>query len=121
MRQVEALYIHNFEEGMRDAQMAHLTRVLKKGHIWALNIGENFKLSAQAWNAFANELPCVATTRPLLSPARRLLMMENALLDQEYARDAHVRQRAAFRRHYRQAEAADASEHSREQVTRALC
>ena len=67
MRQVEALYIHNFEEGMRDAQMAHLTRVLKKGHIWALNIGENFKLSAQAWNVFANELPCVATTRPLLS------------------------------------------------------
>ena len=47
--QVEALYIHNFEEGMRDAQLAHLTRVLKKGSVWALNIGENFKLSAQAW------------------------------------------------------------------------
>lgn len=54
---VEALYIHNFEEGMRDAQLEHLTRVLKKGYIWALNIGENFKLSATAWNAFAEELP----------------------------------------------------------------
>lgn len=60
--QVEALYIHNFEEGMRDAQLAHLTRVLKKGHIWALNIGENFKLSAQAWNTFAEELPCGCKT-----------------------------------------------------------
>lgn len=54
---VEALYIHNFEEGMRDAQLEHLTRVLKKGYIWALNIGENFKLSAKAWCAFAEELP----------------------------------------------------------------
>ena len=56
-RQVEALYIHNFEEGMRDAQLQHLAKVLKKGHIWALNVGENFKLSAQAWAAFAEALP----------------------------------------------------------------
>ena len=47
---------------MRDAQLVHLIRVLKKGFIWALNIGENFKLSAQAWNTFAEELPSVATS-----------------------------------------------------------
>jgi|EP01049_Picozoa_sp_SAG25_P005126 hypothetical protein len=57
MLQVEALYIHNFEDGMRDAQLEHLTRVLRKGHIWALNVGENFKLSAQAWRSFADTLP----------------------------------------------------------------
>ena len=54
---VEALYIHNFEEGMHDAQLEHLMRVLKKGFIWALNIGENFKLTRKAWTAFAEELP----------------------------------------------------------------
>lgn len=54
--QVEALYIHNFEEGMRDEQLAHLSRVLEKGHIWALNVGENFKLSPKAWSAFAESL-----------------------------------------------------------------
>lgn len=53
---VEALYIHNFEEGMQDAQLAHLSRVLQKGYIWALNVGENFKLSPQAWSAFADSL-----------------------------------------------------------------
>jgi hypothetical protein len=55
--QVEALYIHNFEEGMHDAQLEHLSRVLKQGRIWALNVGENFKLSAEAWIKFANEIP----------------------------------------------------------------
>ena len=54
--QLEALYIHNFEEGMRDAQMAHLTRVLKKGHIWALNVGENFRITRRAWEIFAERL-----------------------------------------------------------------
>ena len=68
--QVEALYIHNFEEGMRDAQLAHLTRVLKKGSVWALNIGENFKLSAQAWNAFAEELPSVPGPPSTADPIR---------------------------------------------------
>ena len=32
---------------LQDAQLDHLGRVLKKGRIWALNVGENFKLSSQ--------------------------------------------------------------------------
>ena len=32
---VEALYIHNFEEGMQDEQLTQLSRVLRNGRIWA--------------------------------------------------------------------------------------
>ena len=32
---VEALYIHNFEEGMQDEQLMQLSRVLRNGRIWA--------------------------------------------------------------------------------------
>eukprot|EP01052_Picozoa_sp_SAG31_P022532 SAG31_NODE_1795_length_7248_cov_682.054833_5_plen_1228_part_00 len=53
---VEALYIQNFEHGMLDAQLEHLGRVLKRGHIWALNVGENFKISSQGWTRFLADL-----------------------------------------------------------------
>jgi hypothetical protein len=32
----------------------HLGRVLQRGHIWALNVGENFALSTEAWEKFAH-------------------------------------------------------------------
>lgn len=106
---------------MRDAQLAHLIRVLKKGYIWALNIGENFKLSAQAWNTFAEELPSVPVpvphylhrrscgltllahicTTPLISKRMPLLLHSLGVnCGQEYPCDTHVRQRAALRRDY---------------------
>lgn len=53
---VEVLYIQNFEQGMFDEQLLRLTEVLKKGRIWALNAGENFEVSMQAWEKFTKEL-----------------------------------------------------------------
>eukprot|EP00803_Ostreobium_quekettii_P003889 evm.model.scf_407EXC.2 EVM.evm.TU.scf_407EXC.2 scf_407EXC:14109-19988(-) len=53
---VEALYIQNFEWGMYDEQLELLADVLKQRRIWALNVGENFHTSLQAWEAFAMEL-----------------------------------------------------------------
>ncbi|KAL0037779.1 hypothetical protein WJX77_011584 [Trebouxia sp. C0004] len=53
---VEVLYIQNFEQGMFDEQLLRLTEVLKKGRIWALNAGENFEISMQAWEKFTKEL-----------------------------------------------------------------
>jgi len=54
---VEVLYIQNFENGFGDSQLEKLTAVLQRGHIWAVNVGENFHVSLPAWRAFAAALP----------------------------------------------------------------
>lgn len=54
---VQALYLQNFERGMGDAQLRRLTEMLKVNrHIWALNVGENFEISLQAWKEFTDAL-----------------------------------------------------------------
>ena len=52
----QALYIQNFNEGMRDEQMMHLLKVLEKGFIWCLNIGETYKVKTRTWEKFAKGL-----------------------------------------------------------------
>jgi hypothetical protein len=42
---------------MRDEQLAHLSRMLRRGTIWALNVGENFNTSTDAWRSFCDALP----------------------------------------------------------------
>lgn len=64
---VEALYIQNFEDGMHDAQLRRLSEVLQQGSVWALNVGENFKLSADAWMGFAAALPLTHVTHMYVS------------------------------------------------------
>jgi hypothetical protein len=44
---VEALYIQNFEQGMLDEQLDRLVRLLRRGRIWALNVGENYGTSRE--------------------------------------------------------------------------
>lgn len=39
-----------------DRQLALLTDVLKKGRIWALNLGENPQISRGAWEKFTADL-----------------------------------------------------------------
>ena len=41
---------------MLDRQVKLLTEVLKKGRIWALNIGENMNVSRDAWETFTEDL-----------------------------------------------------------------
>jgi hypothetical protein len=53
---VEALYCHNFENGMTDPQIDLLIKVLKKGRIWCLNVGENFRVSRDGWTRLADSL-----------------------------------------------------------------
>jgi hypothetical protein len=43
-------------QGMLDSQLVKLTEVLKLGRIWAVNVGENFAISLQAWHDFAHAL-----------------------------------------------------------------
>jgi len=54
----EALYIQNFNEGMRDQQVLHLLRILQQpsSNIWCLNIGENYKVSHETWEKFTKGL-----------------------------------------------------------------
>mmetsp|Transcript_13196 Transcript_13196/g.23435 ORF Transcript_13196/g.23435 Transcript_13196/m.23435 type:complete len:784 (+) Transcript_13196:141-2492(+) len=53
---VEVLYMQNLEEGMDDEVLQRLTDVLKGSKIWALNVGENFGVSRQGWEKFAEDL-----------------------------------------------------------------
>jgi hypothetical protein len=54
---VQALYIQNFETGMNDFALSLLTAMLKNNkHLWALNVGENFKITNQGWEKFAIDL-----------------------------------------------------------------
>jgi hypothetical protein len=41
---------------MLDAQLEHLTAVLRNKRIWALNVGENFQISLSAWSRFTEAL-----------------------------------------------------------------
>jgi hypothetical protein len=40
----QALYMQNFLHGVTDTQIDTLTAVLRKGNIWCLNLGENYKV-----------------------------------------------------------------------------
>ncbi|KAL4422114.1 hypothetical protein ABPG77_003399 [Micractinium sp. CCAP 211/92] len=57
---VEALYCQNFEQGMRDAQLDRLARLLRRRRIWAVNVGENFGTTQAAWRRFCEALPHTA-------------------------------------------------------------
>lgn len=54
----EALYIQNFNMGMRDEQVLHLLRVLQnpKCNIWCLNIGETYNVQDKTWEKFCKGL-----------------------------------------------------------------
>lgn len=41
---------------MLDPQLEHLARVLTNKRIWALNVGENFQVSIDAWERFTRAL-----------------------------------------------------------------
>ena len=51
----EALYIQNFNKGMRDAQVLRLLEVLMLPtcQIWCLNIGETYNVKTKTWKQFA--------------------------------------------------------------------
>lgn len=54
----QALYIQNFNEGMRDDQVLHLIRVLQNPscNIWCLNLGETYNVQDRTWEKFAKGL-----------------------------------------------------------------
>jgi hypothetical protein len=50
----QALYIQNFNNGMRDDQVLHLLRILQNPtcNIWCLNIGETYNVKRRTWAQF---------------------------------------------------------------------
>lgn len=60
---VQALYVQNLENGMTDFTLGLLARLLTRNHrIWAVNVGENFKITKTGWEAFASALPSTGVT-----------------------------------------------------------
>jgi hypothetical protein len=92
---IEVLYIQNFPDGMQDEQLLHLTKVLKKGHIWALNVGELSRVTRRGWDKFAADLKDTNVTHMYAS--------ENTLLTKRLKRlmlDALRANRKKDKRHY---------------------
>lgn len=54
----QALYIQNFNKGMRDEQVIHLLKILQLPtcKIWCLNIGETYNVKSRTWKKFAKGL-----------------------------------------------------------------
>jgi hypothetical protein len=54
----EALYIQNFNYGMREKQVLHLLKILQQPacKIWCLNIGETYNVTTETWDAFTKGL-----------------------------------------------------------------
>lgn len=52
----QALYMHNFSEGVQDKQLVKLAEVLRRGNIWCLNLGENKRISMSSWRKIAQDI-----------------------------------------------------------------
>lgn len=54
----QALYIQNFNTGMRDDQVLHLLHILQLPtcKIWCLNVGETYNVKRRTWAQFTNGL-----------------------------------------------------------------
>lgn len=50
----------NAMQGMLDKQIDRLCDVLRLERIWAINVGENFEVTQNAWQRFARALPATA-------------------------------------------------------------
>ncbi|CAN0071497.1 unnamed protein product, partial [Discosporangium mesarthrocarpum] len=63
----QALYIQNFNEGFRDAQVRKLSSVLARGTVWCLNAGENYKVALESWWGFVSSIKDTNLTHAYLS------------------------------------------------------
>lgn len=77
----EALYVQNISKAMGDTQLQHLTELLRKKTIWALNIGENYEVSSAEWVRFCNALPETNVTHLYVSEHVIPLSLKNEMRD----------------------------------------
>lgn len=63
----QVLYMQNFNEGVTDAEMDLLVEVLRRGRIWCVNLGENYKVTTQRWWQFCDELAHTQVTHMYVS------------------------------------------------------
>ncbi|CAM9737155.1 unnamed protein product, partial [Hapterophycus canaliculatus] len=89
----QALYIQNFNEGFREEQVAALARVLRRGNIWCLNAGENYKVKLATWWKFVEEIKSTNVTHAYLSEHVITAELKKAM------RDAIRSNRAKHTRH----------------------
>lgn len=93
----QALYIQNFSHGFRDKQVRSLIRVLQRGHIWALNAGENYNVKVDTWRKFAKDLESTNVTHAYLSEHRISRNLKKTIMDAIRAnRSKHTRHNAPW-------------------------
>jgi hypothetical protein len=64
---VQALYIQNLSNAIKNPQVSELINLLKCKNIWCLNIGENYEVSTDMWEYFCNSLPDTSVTHLYVS------------------------------------------------------
>lgn len=77
----QALYIQNFEQGFRDEQVVALAKVLRRGNIWCVNVGENYGVETASWWEPAEELKSTNVTHAYLSEHVITADLKNAVRD----------------------------------------
>jgi hypothetical protein len=95
---VQVLYIQRFNEAMDDERLMHLVRVLKNNpRIWALNVGENFKITRRGWERFCDALPSTHITHMYAGSETTVygelkVRMRDAIRDNRVKHDMHIRE-----------------------------
>ena len=89
----QVLYIQNLDDAITDVQLRELMEVLKKRkNIWGLNIGENYKVSANGWKYFCAQLPLTHITHLYVSEHTIDLPLKNKMREHIRAnRKKHTR------------------------------
>ncbi|CAM9281461.1 unnamed protein product [Chrysoparadoxa australica] len=77
----QALYMQNFNDAVGNAQIALLTKLLKKKKIWALNLGENYNVTLDCWHEFCNDLKETSVTHAYLSEHTISAELKTAIRD----------------------------------------
>jgi len=77
----QALYCQNLSDAMLDTQLFRLIEILKLKRIWALNIGENYKITPSGWAEFEKALPDTWLTHIYISEHVIPLTQKNKIRD----------------------------------------
>ena len=78
----QALYLQNIPNAFLDAQLDKLIALLRKKHIWCLNLGENNGVTLEGWIKFCDQLPSTSVTHlyvseNIISPQLKIEMRQH--------------------------------------------
>jgi len=93
---VQALYVQNMEKAMDDERLQLLVKALRANpRVWALNVGENFKITRRGWERFAEDLKMTGVTHLYAGSESTVygelkVKMRDAVRDNRVKHDLHI-------------------------------